>query len=65
PVAPPPTQGSPFRSLSTTARNLNSSFIHTDIYLGLSQHLGLGVSACTNIHPQTPQRHNGTNVVEL
>uniref|UniRef100_A0A5K3FDQ9 Uncharacterized protein n=1 Tax=Mesocestoides corti TaxID=53468 RepID=A0A5K3FDQ9_MESCO len=46
PVAPPPTQGSPFRSMSPAARILNSPLINTDIYRGVSPHLGLDVSAC-------------------
>uniref|UniRef100_A0A5K3FYN2 Secreted protein n=1 Tax=Mesocestoides corti TaxID=53468 RepID=A0A5K3FYN2_MESCO len=45
-VAQSPTQGSPFRSLSTAARILNSPLIHTDSYRGLSSHLGLDVSTC-------------------
>uniref|UniRef100_A0A5K3G3R4 Secreted protein n=1 Tax=Mesocestoides corti TaxID=53468 RepID=A0A5K3G3R4_MESCO len=46
PVALPPTQGSPFRSMSPAARILNSPFISPNIYLGASPHLGLDVSAC-------------------
>uniref|UniRef100_A0A5K3EZQ6 Uncharacterized protein n=1 Tax=Mesocestoides corti TaxID=53468 RepID=A0A5K3EZQ6_MESCO len=46
PVAPPPTQGSPFRSMSPAARILNSPLICTNIYLGVSPHLGLDVNAC-------------------
>uniref|UniRef100_A0A5K3FGB4 Ovule protein n=1 Tax=Mesocestoides corti TaxID=53468 RepID=A0A5K3FGB4_MESCO len=45
PAAPPPTQGSPFRSISPVVRILNSPLIHMDIYLGLSSHLGFDVSA--------------------
>uniref|UniRef100_A0A5K3G5R5 Ovule protein n=1 Tax=Mesocestoides corti TaxID=53468 RepID=A0A5K3G5R5_MESCO len=36
PVAPPPTQGSPCRSMSPAARILNSPFISSNIYLGVS-----------------------------
>uniref|UniRef100_A0A5K3FWJ8 Uncharacterized protein n=1 Tax=Mesocestoides corti TaxID=53468 RepID=A0A5K3FWJ8_MESCO len=45
PVAPPPTQGSPFRSMSPAPQTLNSPLIHTDIDLGLSSRLGCDVSA--------------------
>uniref|UniRef100_A0A5K3F2H8 Secreted protein n=1 Tax=Mesocestoides corti TaxID=53468 RepID=A0A5K3F2H8_MESCO len=45
PVAPPPTQASPFRSIAPTARILNSPFIHTNTYLELSSDLGLDVTA--------------------
>uniref|UniRef100_A0A5K3F4T0 Uncharacterized protein n=1 Tax=Mesocestoides corti TaxID=53468 RepID=A0A5K3F4T0_MESCO len=45
-VAPPPTQGSPCRSTSPAPRFLNSPFIRTNIYLGVSPHTGLDVSAC-------------------
>uniref|UniRef100_A0A5K3FRS5 Uncharacterized protein n=1 Tax=Mesocestoides corti TaxID=53468 RepID=A0A5K3FRS5_MESCO len=41
----PPTQGSPFRSMSPATRIPNSPLIHTDIYLGLPSYLGLDVSA--------------------
>uniref|UniRef100_A0A5K3F2Y0 Uncharacterized protein n=1 Tax=Mesocestoides corti TaxID=53468 RepID=A0A5K3F2Y0_MESCO len=41
----PPTQGSPFRSVSPAARILNSLNIRTNIYPGLSSHLDLDVSA--------------------
>uniref|UniRef100_A0A5K3F5V2 Uncharacterized protein n=1 Tax=Mesocestoides corti TaxID=53468 RepID=A0A5K3F5V2_MESCO len=40
--------------MSPAARILNSPLIHTNIYLGLSLHLGLGVSARINTHAQTP-----------
>uniref|UniRef100_A0A5K3EY30 DUF676 domain-containing protein n=1 Tax=Mesocestoides corti TaxID=53468 RepID=A0A5K3EY30_MESCO len=49
--------------MSPAARILNSPFIRTNIYLGVSPHLGLGVSAHIrdiNTHAQTPhatQRH--------
>uniref|UniRef100_A0A5K3FKH0 Ovule protein n=1 Tax=Mesocestoides corti TaxID=53468 RepID=A0A5K3FKH0_MESCO len=35
-----------FRSMSPATRILNSHFIRTNIYLGVSPHMGLGVSAC-------------------
>uniref|UniRef100_A0A5K3EQM8 Polyprotein n=1 Tax=Mesocestoides corti TaxID=53468 RepID=A0A5K3EQM8_MESCO len=41
-----PTQGPPCRSISPVARILNSLLIHRDIYLGVSPHIGLDVSAC-------------------
>uniref|UniRef100_A0A5K3EQL1 Uncharacterized protein n=1 Tax=Mesocestoides corti TaxID=53468 RepID=A0A5K3EQL1_MESCO len=52
PVAPPPTQGSPFRIISPAVRILSYSLIHTDIYLGLSSNMGFDVSACINTHAQ-------------
>uniref|UniRef100_A0A5K3EF15 Secreted protein n=1 Tax=Mesocestoides corti TaxID=53468 RepID=A0A5K3EF15_MESCO len=45
PVAPPPTKGSSFCSMSPATRILNFPLIHTNIYPGLSSHLGLDVSA--------------------
>uniref|UniRef100_A0A5K3FQE8 Ovule protein n=1 Tax=Mesocestoides corti TaxID=53468 RepID=A0A5K3FQE8_MESCO len=42
----PPTQGPPICSISPAAWLLNSSLINTNIYLGLSSHLGFDVSAC-------------------
>uniref|UniRef100_A0A5K3FR99 Ovule protein n=1 Tax=Mesocestoides corti TaxID=53468 RepID=A0A5K3FR99_MESCO len=46
PVTPPPTQGSPFRSMSPAARILTFPLIRKNIYLGVSSHLGFDVSAC-------------------
>uniref|UniRef100_A0A5K3EJ67 Uncharacterized protein n=1 Tax=Mesocestoides corti TaxID=53468 RepID=A0A5K3EJ67_MESCO len=46
PVAPLPTQGSPFRRVSPAAGIINSLFIHTNICHRLSPHPGLDVSAC-------------------
>uniref|UniRef100_A0A5K3FPE0 Uncharacterized protein n=1 Tax=Mesocestoides corti TaxID=53468 RepID=A0A5K3FPE0_MESCO len=52
--------------MSPAARILNSPFISTNIYLGVSPHLGLDVRACMthirgiNTHaptPHTTQRH--------
>uniref|UniRef100_A0A5K3G2G9 PDEase domain-containing protein n=1 Tax=Mesocestoides corti TaxID=53468 RepID=A0A5K3G2G9_MESCO len=42
----PPTQGYPFRSTSPAAQTLNSPLIRMNIYLGLTSHMGLDVSAC-------------------
>uniref|UniRef100_A0A5K3FGF2 Uncharacterized protein n=1 Tax=Mesocestoides corti TaxID=53468 RepID=A0A5K3FGF2_MESCO len=47
----PPTQGYHFRSKSLAARILNSPFISTNIYLGVSPHTGLDVtSLMTHTH---------------
>uniref|UniRef100_A0A5K3FF86 Uncharacterized protein n=1 Tax=Mesocestoides corti TaxID=53468 RepID=A0A5K3FF86_MESCO len=58
--------------MSPAARILNSPLIRTDIYLGLSSHLGLDISAsmthASEIEIRTCKchtRHNDTNVVEL
>uniref|UniRef100_A0A5K3F1A0 Uncharacterized protein n=1 Tax=Mesocestoides corti TaxID=53468 RepID=A0A5K3F1A0_MESCO len=45
-VAPPPTQGSPFRSMSPDARTLIAPLTRTNIYRGLSSPLPLDFSAC-------------------